>query len=346
MQWRFAFALGRYVGQILSTDTGKEPVFPTWPREAAGVAAQLGSLCARMGARRSMVFLSRVACKPVSFFKWFRFLSRFRRQHRLGDPDDHLLRKKAYKFFALGLPAGRGFDLLADHFTLAATILPHDRLEAIWHGNSMDIGTVAGKRDAYTLTMRLAVHSAANHEGAFSIKLTRQSDRLDLVKLSFILYKLPGGYTAAIGGIQGSKWQESKRAVVDATRDMGGLRPKDAALLVMEGIALRGGADHFLGVSNATHTINFRVSRNRVRKHADMDEYWLDRGGQAGGEFGFVIPVKNAGIAPLTRRDIAKHEFLEIGRNLFLAQPLPPGPAWSACSASSPERAMPPSPVE
>lgn len=321
--------------QILSIDTSKAPDTSGWLREAAGVAAQLGSLCVRMGARRSMVFLSRVACKPVSFFKWFRFLSRFSRQHRLGSPNDDLLRKKAYKFFARGLPGGRGFDLLADHFTLAAANLPRDRLEAAWHGRPMDIGMVAGKRDAYTLTMRLAVHSAANHEGAFTIKLTRRSDRLDLVKLSFILYKLPGGYTAAIGGIQGNRRQNSKRAVIDATRDMGGLRPKDAALLVMEGIALRGGADHFLGVSNARHTINFRVSRNRVRKHADMDEYWLDRGGQAGGEFGFVIPVKNARIAaPANRRDIHKREFLEIGGNLFVTQPLQAGPGAAAPSAS------------
>ena len=320
--------------QILSIDTSKAPDTSGWLQEAAGVGAQLGSLCARMGARRSMVFLSRVACKPVSFFKWFRFLSRFSRRHRLGSPNDDLLRKKAYKFFARGLPGGRGFDLLADHFTLAAATLPRDRLEAAWHGRPMDIGTVAGKRDAYTLTMRLAVHSAANHEGAFTIKLTRRSDRLDLVKLSFILYKLPGGYTAGIGGIQGNRRQDSKRAVIDATRDMGGLRPKDAALLVMEGIAQRGGADHFLGVSNARHTINFRASRNRVRKHADMDEYWLDRGGRSGGEFGFVIPVKNGQIAPLTRRDIAKREFLELGRSLFTAQSLQAGPGAAAPSAS------------
>lgn len=335
MQWRFAFALERYVGQVLSIDTSKEPDFSGWLRDAAGVAAQLGGLCGRMGAKRSLVFLSRFACKPVSFFKWFRFLARFSRRHRLGSPNDDLLRKKAYKFFARGLPGGRGFDLLADHFTLAAATLPRDRLEATWHGRSMEIGRAAGKRDAYTLTMRLAVHSAANHEGAFTIKLTRQSDRLDLVKLSFILYKLPAGHTAAVGGIQGNKRQDSKRAVIDATRDMGGLRPKDAVLLVMEGIALSGGADHFLGVSNATHTINFRVSKNRLRKHADMDEYWIDRGGRAGGEFGFVIPARNGQIAQLSnRRDIHKREFLEMGRTLFTPQPLQAGPGATVPSAS------------
>jgi uncharacterized protein VirK/YbjX len=124
----------------------------------------------------------------------------------------------------------------------------------------------------------------------------------------------------AIGGIQGNSRQDSKRAFIDATRDMGGLRPKDAALLVMEGIALHGGADHFLGVSNTKHAINYRILKNRVRKHADLDEYWLDRGGQAGGEFGFVIPVKNGQISPLTRRDTAKLEFLNIGNKLFVMQ--------------------------
>ena len=85
----------------------KEPDTLVWLHETAGVATQLAGLCTRMKAKRSAVFLTRFACKPVSFFKWFRFVSRFRRQHRLGLPIDDLLRKKAYKFFALGLPGLR-----------------------------------------------------------------------------------------------------------------------------------------------------------------------------------------------------------------------------------------------
>ena len=165
--------------------------------------------------RQSRIFLTRFACKPVSFFKWFRFLSSFRRRHGLGCPHDDLLRKKPYKFMALGLPGHRGFDLLVDHFNLAATCLPRHLLEAAWRGRAIDIGQVTGRRDAYALTMRLSVHSGTSHEGAFSIKLTRQSDRLDLVRLSFILYPLDanpldanpqgyGCYTVAIGGLQGS----------------------------------------------------------------------------------------------------------------------------------------------
>lgn len=306
----------------MSIKTSEQRVSPAWLHETAGFAAQLGGLCARMGTRRSAKFLSRFACKPVSFFRWFRFLSRFERQHRLGCPHDDLLRKKTYKFFAHGLSGSRGFDLVADHFRLAAAALPRERLEAAWHGRPMEIGMVAGKRDAYALNMTLAVHSGTAHEGTFSIRLTRQSDRLDLVRLSFLLYALRGGgYTVAIGGIQGNRRQDAKRAVVDATRDMGGLRPKDAALLVMEGIALSAGADHVLAVSDTRHTINYRAASRRLRKHADMDEYWLDRGGQAGGEFGFLIPVKNGDMAPpSSRRDVYKGEFLEIGRKLFAAQ--------------------------
>ncbi len=333
---RLAFALERHVVRILSIDTSKRPDRSGWLREAGGVAAQLGGLCARMGAKRSAVFLGRFACKPANFFKWFSFVSSFGRQYRLGGPIDELLRKKTYKFFALRVPDGRGFELVADHFTLAAATLPRERLEAAWLGRPMHIGVVAGKRDAYALSMHLAVMSAAAHEGVFTIRLTRQSDRLELVKLSFILYRLRGGgYTVAIGGIQGNRRQGAKRGVIDATRDMGGLRPKDAALLVMEGIALGGGADYLLGVSNARHTINYRVSKNRMRKHADMDEYWLDRGGEVGGEFGFIIPARNALTAPAsTRRDLHKREFLDIGRSLFSPQPLPAAPGLAVASGS------------
>jgi uncharacterized protein VirK/YbjX len=334
-------------------------------RDTAAVVGQVMGLCGRLGLRQSRIFLSRFACKPVSYYKWFRFLIEYRRRHGLGRPHDDLLRKKPYKFLALGLSGHRGVDLLAGHFELAAAGMPRDRLEAAWRGRPMDLGLVSGRRDAYALTMRLSVHSGTSHEGAFSIKLTRQSDRLDLVKLSFILYPLdqddmslnrhpdptpswsmnfsgkpvpafrdhaPGcnRYTVAVGGLQGSREARAKRAVVDATRDMCGLRPKDAALLVMEGIAIGGGAHHLLGVSDARHTINFRASAKRARKRADMDQYWIDRGGLEGGEFGFAIPLRNREIAePFSRRDFYKAEFLEIGKGLFArsADPATPGAA-------------------
>jgi hypothetical protein len=46
-----------------------------------------------------------------------------------------------------------------------------------------------------------------------------------------------------------------------------------------------------------------------------MDQYWIDRGGQEGGEFGFAMPVRSRTMAqPLSRRDIHKAEFLQIAR--------------------------------
>ena len=300
-----------------------------WLRETTGVLSQILGLCWRLGLRQSRIFLTRFACKPVSFFKWFHFLAGFRRRHGLGCPHDDLLRKKPYKFFALDLPGHRGLDLLVGHFNLAAAGLPRDLLEAAWRGRTMAIGQVTGRRDAYALTMRLSVHSGASHEGAFSIGLTRQSDRLDLVRLSFILYPQGAGplgagalgngrYTVAIGGLQGSREPAAKRAVIEATRDLCGLRPKDAALLVVEGIAISGGADHFLGVCDARHTINFRTLDKRAGKRADMDQYWIDRGGRQGGEFGFAMPVRNPDMAaPLSRREVYKFEFLNIGKSLF-----------------------------
>ena len=318
----------------MSFETGER----AWLRKTAGVFSQVVGLCGRLGMRQSRIFLTRFACKPVSVFKWLRFLMDFRRRHGLGCPHDDLLRKKPYKFFALGLPGHRGFDLLVDHFNLAAAGLPRDRLEAAWRGRAIDIGQVTGRRDAYVLTMRLSVHSGTSHEGAFSIRLTRQSDRLDLVRLSFILYPLGAGplgagplgasplgagrYTVAIGGLQGSRQPEAKRAVIDATRDLCGLRPKDAALLVMEGIAIGGGANHFLGVCDARHSINFRSPEKRAGKRADMDRYWIDRGGWQGGEFGFAMPVRSRDMAePLNRREGHKFAFLAFGMSLFAPPP-------------------------
>jgi uncharacterized protein VirK/YbjX len=307
---------------FLKIEPSKRNDFPNLSQEAFGTLRLLSGLCARMGIRRSMVFLSRFACKPVFFIKWFRFLSDFTLQHDLSRPDDELVRKKTYKFFASGLPRNRGFDLLVDHFNLAQAALSRELLVSLWSGQPVSIGTVAGKNEAYELSMCLCVYSGTNHEGAFSIKLIRQSDQLALVNLSFILYKLDNcRFTVAIGGLQGSSRKDAKRAFIDATRDMCGLRPKDAVILVMEGLAMSAGADHFLAVSDIKHAINFRIPKNRIMKYADLDNYWTERGGKAGGEFGFMLPVKNYHLQSFGRRDTYKIEFLGIGKNLLAKQP-------------------------
>jgi hypothetical protein len=148
-----------------------------------------------------------------------------------------------------------------------------------------------------------------------------------------------GRYTIAIGGLQGSKEPEAKRAVIDATRDLCGLRPKDAALLVMEGIAIGGGADHVLGVCDARHTINYRSPEKRACKRADMNRYWIDRGGCEGGEFGFAMPVRSRDMAaPHSRREVYKFEFLEFGKRLFASPPgLNEAPLGLPAEGSSPD---------
>jgi len=291
------------------------PVVGESSGEKTSLTGHVLKLGLRVSLKRAVVFSMRFARHPLLTSRWIGFLGDFSERYRLGLPHDDLVRKSIPTFFLHGASSAARLDLLLNHFDVASEVLSRRSLMALWRGSTLEMGTVSGRSENYRIQLQLADHSGARHEGAFAIRLRRQSDGYALCTVGFVFVRCEGdSYSLAIGGMQGPKGEEAKRALITATRDLGGLRPKDAALLVLSGLVTEGQAGHVFAVSNDRHVINRRRLKRRRMMRADLDAYWCDRGGVPAEPFGFSLPIGDDQAArDGNRRDQSKRAFRDIG---------------------------------
>ncbi len=283
------------------------------------VLKQVLGLGLRMRFRKAATFTLRLVAYPVLSLRWYEFLAQFAAEHRLGLPHDDIIRKAIPNFFLYKASSRERLTWLKDHFAIAGQYMDAELLYCLWKGGQMGCATVTGKKEHYEIVLRLSDHAGARHEGGFTISMMRRSDQALLCMMSFIFVRDRGDKIGlAIGGLQGARGADAKRAVIDATRDLYGVRPKDALLLLAEGMAEACGADDFLAVGNAGHVINFRSSVRREKMRSDLDSYWEERGGVQGGRFGYCLPLRNTELREaVAKRDRCKLHFLQQGRRLL-----------------------------
>jgi uncharacterized protein len=274
----------------------------------------------RLAFRRTIAFWLRFAISPILTLRWLRFLQEFTGQHTFVPPHDDLVRKSLSAFLVHRMACRTRLDILVQHFDVAKSLLQPQMLQTLWRGGKVEVGCVSGRDQDYSLQLSLADHCGSRHEGVFALRLIRAVDRSILCTASFVFLRRPGNsYGIVIGGLQGSAHQDAKRAVISATRDLGGLRPKDAVLLILKGMMVRSSTPYIIAVSNSRHVINQRAStRRRMRMRSDLDAYWIERGGVRFPPFGFRLPVNPViNERSESRRDIAKIAFWQIGANLL-----------------------------
>lgn len=269
--------------------------------------------------KQTVVFFFRSFWQFGLSSRWFTFIEAFSHRHGLGTPPLELVRKAFGAYFTLGLPLAAREALLEDHYRIAADHVPVALLRDLWTGTDIRLGTVDGKKDSYHVWLRRSDQCGTRHEGEWTAGFESAGTGEILCRITFLLARGRDGVpTVVIGGLQGPGREVGKKALVTATRDLGGLRPKDAMLLVAAGLARALGAQEMLAIDNDSHPINYRAKRRRQRMLTDYDDYWRERGGEAGGPFGFILPAKDPAEAEAgnRRRDEAKSAFFACGQRM------------------------------
>lgn len=271
------------------------------------------------GIRHAGRFLSGAMRDWSSFAQWIEWQDEFARQHHLPDPSSMLARKPVDAYFGYRLDRKRRIALLQDHYRLSADLLTPGDLRQLWSGGSVDMGQISGKKRGYRLRVTRSDAAATRQEGEYAFVLECGETDLVLCRMTFLLTAPEGqAPTLAIGGLQGDSSPDAKKCVIFATRDLGGLRPKDALVLVAGGIATAMGAGEIHAISNESHVSRSRRSRRLKPLPTDYDGYFTERGGAPGGPFGFVIPIREPSATAATRRDQTKREFWTAGLNLLM----------------------------
>jgi uncharacterized protein len=240
-------------------------------------------------------FVTRAIWYPRIITAHLDFVASFQRKHGLGHFGLRTAVSKPLKpYLTAGCPLRRRIALLASHHR-ASTSLPHAILSAVWKGAPLLVAHLNGVRGGhYALWIEPAHHT--RHEGEIALSFDELDPvtgaRTPLGRLTFLLgFDATSAPILMIGGLQGPRNAAAKTAIVAATRNLKGLRPKAALFLAAQAIAAQSGCTTIHAVSNETHLINVRKQRSRKRMTADYDAFWLERGGQPDGPLGYTLPL-------------------------------------------------------
>ncbi|WP_428424905.1 DUF535 family protein [Pararhizobium sp.] len=240
--------------------------------------------------KRGILFWCRFAANPLLTIRWWRFLADFTAARGYPAPHDALLQKPLSKFLVYGMPSSRRLALLADHFQIAERILSTDSLMKLWQGEWLDMGLVEGRTETYSCHIALADRFGGRHEGAFAVRLVRTRGMALLCAGRFTLVRQGShdSYTFVVGSMQGPR--NGKRLTVEATRDLFGVRPKEAVLMVLQGLTVEGGMTHFFAISEAKQPIQYRRAKRRSMMLSAVNAFWAERSAKSESTYGFTVP--------------------------------------------------------
>ncbi len=271
------------------------------------------------GDRGMRRFWLRSLLAPRVAWSWRDHALRLYRQHGAAMPNARVLSKPLHGYLRRGLNPATRLSALVEHYRLFGTLMEPDCLRAFCAGEPIELARLHGRRDsAFCLFLINATMVQTQREGECTLCLVREGAGTLLSRLTFNLSAVDGRLALAIGGLQGPK-AGHKREVIEATRDLHGLRPKDATLLAARAIAD--------GLDADVHAVGDALHVHRTLpddpKHSSYDAYWRERGATAGGPLGFVLPPIEAPPPPSTRRDGAKIAIVEAARRFLAARRRP-----------------------
>jgi hypothetical protein len=260
-------------------------------------------------------YLLRSLLAPVTAARWSRYIRALHRDVGAGAPPVRVLAKPVRRYVHRGFRPSQRLGLLLEHYRWLHALLSREFVARICSQEPLPAVALAGRRGGeYDIFVIAANVVFMQREGELAICVARRPAIIELCRLSLCFARIDGEPAVVVGGLQGPA-SAYKRDVVDATRDLCGLRPKDAALLAARAFARALGFNVLHAVCDANHVQRRLQDKTKFSRY---DEYWAERGGKRGGPFGFVFgPLEAA--APSSDRRAATKAAVVAGMEAFVA---------------------------
>lgn len=187
-----------------------------------------------------------------------------------------LLVDKLHRPFARkGLsPAGRR-QVLERHYAALGARLPAATVRALMSGYRFPLASLVGARTGREYLITLSREVLSQHQGELSLLVLDPTLPSALTRLHLNLtVDARGRLALVIAGMQSAR-PEHKARIVEATRDLHGLRPKQAALEAAFALAEALGADQVIATALANH-VSQSKRHWRCKIHADYDGFWSE----------------------------------------------------------------------
>lgn len=259
-------------------------------------------ILARYGVGKALQFWAYAQLYPKAFAKWFDFVETA--PLPAGAAQDFKLRlamRAGFRFVNPRFSVPEVIEALISHYTILKRSLPPVALDQFMAGCQLaEVTGQGGKK--YVFRTR---HDIAK-EGALAIVFMEVEAEVytPLATLTGVLSEAPDGrpvFTVGMlrgPGIQADGKPDGKQKVVDSTRDLNGLRPKQAVVHAASALAQWFNASEIIAPS----TQNQIAIRNwfKGRKiHADHDTFWQEFAKEPAPDGSYRLPL------PLPRRNLA-----------------------------------------
>ena len=255
--------------------------------------------------------------------QWLAFVEEYAEANGLEPAGIDLLMKPLNQFVVVDLPMDERIRLLRAHYCQLASLVSPTLLAHLWSGRTAEAEVFSGKKQSYHLLLCATPVLRTRKEGEITIAVRHVESGEILAKLTFLLTLSGSGVPSMIiGGIQGTRAPSAKQLIISATRDLHGLRPRDAVLLGALAIARRIGANEVWAVPSGMHVHNARDLQQRRRMFTDYDEYWAERGARQVLPFGWLLDVPQAPThtgttSPGRKRDAVKDVIWNLAQSGF-----------------------------
>lgn len=248
-------------------------------------------------------YLLRSLLAPVSAARWRCYIRALYLEVAATSPPIRVLAKPVRRYVHRAYWPRQRLALLFGHYRWLRALFSRDFLARLCADAPLPVVGLSGRRGGeYELFVVAANVVYMQREGEMAIVVARRSTGRELTRLSLCFGQVDGEAAIVIGGLQGPA-SIFKRDVIDATRDLYGLRPKDAALLAARAMGRALGFNVVHAVSDANHVMRRLQGKAKFSRY---DDYWLERGGKRGGPFGFIFGPLEPVAPPADRRDAMK----------------------------------------
>ncbi len=289
-------------GISLQTVTGVPPqaqTDPTHPDEPPSIRPpsawrllheQLAAQIARKDARKAFRLGWRFVRSPIATLRWLGELERIRTICRLETIPYDVVRKSGQRYLHHSLPQAAKHNLLTTHYDHLLASLGTPFVAGVLREQPTVLVELKGKQDAL-YRISLSLNFLNFREGELSADLFRVEGNVRVASLSLVAGAMkPGALPSLwIGGLQGASRADSKAITVLATKELFGLRPKDAVVHAAYALAERLGTADLMAISNAGH-FRHGLWQKKTGWYADYDSFWEELGGvRVAGDF-FLLP--------------------------------------------------------
>lgn len=230
--------------------------------------------------------------------RWVRFIDGYYGRYTGEAAPVELVRTKFLRsFYSRKLSPMARLGKLKAHYDFLEAHFRNHLIRTLLSGVEIRLASMTGKGGAL-YDIGLAQHPRYRAEGDLTLFLRRRGDEVALAALTFSFASRAGSFASRegsfganaerelslhIGGLQGPQADDGKQRVVDATRDLYGLRPKGAVLSALYDLAAVLGITDIEAVGMRNHPLN----DGRHAVFANNDSFWAEQGAVAvaGGDF-------------------------------------------------------------